>query len=195
MNWIVIYLAIGTLVLLGFSVDARLREQSRRDSDWTEIRNLILNKRQSRISRFLHKYLLPAITAVFVLLVWPAATAFAVYFYRSARKDRMPTAAEPPREFSVTLKDLGRSISRDEIESSEMVCDPLTAVPPLPFGFLNKSWQRISEIAQDGDKFWTFETPWGRNGVATEFRLGYALVRNGEVVSWFVKSIKRERNQ
>lgn len=189
MNWIIAYLGLGILVLLGFLIDARLREPRRKQDGWREMRALLLKGRQSRASRVVDSYLIPALTGLLVLAVWPAALVLALHFNRDQKKGSPRTEGRLPEQFTVTREHLREAMSPERIEAQEMVVDPLDAVPRVPFGFLNKGWQRFRSEARDGDQFWSFDAPWGRYGTETSRRLGYALVRDGKVVTWYVGSI------
>ncbi|PZF75853.1 hypothetical protein DK847_16670 [Aestuariivirga litoralis] len=189
MKWIVAYLGIGILVLLGFLIDARLREPRRKQDGWNEMRALLLKGRQSWASRVVDSYLIPGLTALLVLAFWPAALVLALYMNRDQRKGSAQAEGELPAQFIVTREHLREALSPERIEMQEMVVDPLDAAPKVPFGFLNGGWQRLRREAQEGDQFWSFDAPWGRYGTATSRRVGYALVRDGKVVTWFVGSI------
>jgi hypothetical protein len=82
-------------------------------------------------------------------LLWPIVLAALVYEWSAAKpgfRRASPDLVERPA-FRVRTEDLQRRMSIGEIESAEVIRDPLGAVPELPFGHLNRPWTRSCPLA------------------------------------------------
>ena len=89
-------------------------------------------------------------------------------------------------QFKLTKADLVSQFSLDAIEAQERVVDPLKAVPDIPFGHLNGSWQRFLENTVANDAIWKFAAPRQSIDGYQEIRKGYAILRNGEIGLFFL---------
>ena len=79
--------------------------------------------------------------------------------------------------FTVQSEHLLERLSVGEVEAREMVFDPLHAVPPLPFGHLNRAWQAFLAQRTGNEEIWSFSALW-KAGWFSQRRSGYALVRD-----------------
>lgn len=189
MNWILGYFGVGAVVFSGLLLDNRVRNR-RSSGRISSLMADIRRKKRSWLEFVMEEVLVGGVAAVGVLVAWPLVLSFSIYFY--GRKDKSPsqTRLMEPTEFSVSHKDLLQTFTVGQIEDRELIQDPLGAVPPIAFGHLNKAWQRFAGHAPSSDTLWSFRAPWGRYGTMSEWRSGYARVRNNEIVGWFTKSIK-----
>ncbi|TSA14898.1 MAG: hypothetical protein D4R79_02370 [Comamonadaceae bacterium] len=131
--------------------------------------------RRERLSRSLEPFGLFAVgVAIWPIFVW-------VMVYEKLFTVPLP----PPPQFKVTREHLRDVLSIESIETDTRVTDPLGAVPDLPFGHLNPAWERLKTGMQPGDQISTFIAPWEEFGITWE-RGGYAVVRSGEVASFWV---------
>lgn len=92
---------------------------------------------------------------------------------------------EKKSKFHIEFKDLIQKFDRKEIESKEIVNDPLEAVPPLPFGHLHKAWLTYCEQIEATDELWSFSAYWTNPWDTTERIQGYAVVKKGAIGPYF----------
>ena len=135
---------------------------------------------------------------IFFITFWPGMLFVAASEWLISRKE--PSAAAPrdpdwlddfeiggsAHKFEVAPEDLHEQLTVQEIGAREMVSDPLGAVPDLPFGHLNVVWRRFLDDCAETDELWSFSKLWRK----TEFRSGYARVRDGKPIAHFVASRK-----
>jgi hypothetical protein len=83
------------------------------------------------------RLLAPVLTVIAMVLFWPAA-----WWMRCAEllNERRMARQREEEIFKVRPQYLLERLTIDEIEAREMVQDPLSAVPQLPFGHLNVVW-------------------------------------------------------
>lgn len=115
------------------------------------------------------------------VMLWPIVATYAAMAWWEKRS-RNPV-------FHVRPWHLGQRLTVAETEEKEMVFDPLGAVPLLPFGHLNMNWKYFRQTLADDDFLYAFDVVWRVNRLTTERRTGYARVRFGWVVSFFVDQI------
>jgi hypothetical protein len=196
---VIVYLGIGVLVLLAVLVQ-HVRKRQPRSSLAEAVADALHPERRSWHQRLLHAVIVPALTGLLVLLVWPAA----LFFWRQQVRDDAKLrefAAAPPRQFAVRKADLRERLSLAEAEARERVHDPLHAVPDLPFGHLNPAWKALcaewhSGIHGEGeehevaDELWSFSTIWEDESERREERAGYVIVRAGEPRRFILTTMK-----
>jgi hypothetical protein len=108
---------------------------------------------------------------------------------RSEREDRFANHVPPDRrEFTPGKDDLVQELSVAEIEAGAIVTDPLSAVPPLPFGHLNVGWKRLLARAPQDSRIWSFRAG-GASG--RNLREGYARVTRGRIRAYFLTADHR----
>jgi hypothetical protein len=76
---------------------------------------------------------------------------------------------------------LSKRLTVQEIEAEHSVTDERLGPDPVPFGFINDRWKKLTAQMQPGDELWSFSSPpetWQR----LCGRAGIALVRNGEII-------------
>jgi hypothetical protein len=94
-------------------------------------------------------------------------------------RDKRSGGGYEEKVFKVLKADLLSQKSIEQIELAEIVLDPLSAVPSIPFGHLNKSWVDLTSQLLPGDVLWSFKTTWDGNWGRKEIRSGYTIVREG----------------
>jgi len=183
------YLAIGAVVVAVLFV---LRGRTQ-DDESQSLRDLLdtiradQRTRSYRIFRRIVTAVLITLTFLVVWAIWPVAVYLrAVRFF--SKEDADETTIE--REFAVERRHLEERLTLQEIEVREMVEDPLSAVPNLPFGHLNAAWRTFLENRETADELWSFTAPWQTWLLQPEQRAGYALVRNGTPVAHFLTVCK-----
>jgi hypothetical protein len=190
MFYVVAYLGVGVLVLIGIGIDNFVR-RSRETSEWGELADEIRRAGQSRVQVLLERDLLPVIAGVGIVGAWPVALVFAVRFYRNRQADtEEDLGAFERKSFTVERRHLLDSFTVQDIENQEIINDPLNAVPAKAFGHLNPAWLEFRSRVKPTDRIWSFQAEWGEFGRMTEVRSGYALVRDDSVVSHFTKGIR-----
>lgn len=124
------------------------------------------------------------IAFILVITVWPGA----IYLIAKTAIDeirwkRRPPASDKKREFAVEPQNLEERLSVQEIETREMVTDPLKAAPELPFGHMNAGWKEFLTNHNTNDELWSFSAVWQSDwDLAWGFkklRSGYVIVKDG----------------
>lgn len=168
------YLGIGAVTLVVMYVSHKLSTKSEPEG-LKDILDEINPERKKLSYRIINNYVVQALAAMLVLFVWPVA------FYMKIKdmQDREPSGTFEEKVFKVAKGDLLLKQTTEQIESSEIIEDPLGAVPTLPFGHLNKCWSDLLAQMQADDELWSFKSKWEENWGRTEIRCGYVLVRGG----------------
>lgn len=185
MTYLIVYLTLGVLTLAGIAIDARIRNR-RSKSDFSQISDLVRRAHQPWPEAILERLVVPVIAGVAIVAVWPIAIAFAIYFYRRKNNEEAAVTSLEPDHFTVKTSDLMERMTIQEVEKTEIVSDPLQAVPPVPFGHLNRAWLDFKRQIQADDEIWSFQARWGNYRSPTAVRSGYASLRQGAVVTVFV---------
>jgi hypothetical protein len=125
------------------------------------------------------RLLAPVLTVIAMVLFWPLA-----WWMRCADLlDERRVAGQREEEvFKVSAQHLLERLTVDQIEAREMVQDPLSAVPKLPFGHLNAVWSQLKSATQPGDELWSFTATWPGSFGSPELRKGYVLWRGRKPV-------------
>jgi hypothetical protein len=76
-------------------------------------------------------------------------------------------------EFTVKPEDLIEEWAIAAIEEKEMVFDPLSSVPHLPFGHLNQVWASFKNDYNSSTRLWSFESEYQKHST-TIIKNGYA---------------------
>ena len=188
MTYLIVYLTLGVLTLVGIAIDARMRNR-RSKSDWGQISDLVRRAHQPWPEAILERLVIPAIAGVVIIAAWPLAIAFAIYFYRRKNDDEVAATSLEPDHFTVKPSDLIERLTIEKVEETEIVQDPLQAVPPVPFGHLNRAWVNFKRQIQPDDEIWSFQARWGNYRSPMAVRSGYASLRQGAVVTVFVAKL------
>ena len=89
---------------------------------------------------------------------------------------------EDLEELAFALNDfeLTRQVSIEEVERTNLIQDPMEAVPNIPFGHCNARWVVFKDSLQDNETLWEFESTRSElKGVQAMW--GYAVKRDGRV--------------
>lgn len=181
------YLGIGVSVLVVVFGAHRLTKKD----DPKSLSDLLdaVNPDRAKLSyRILNNVVVPALAAVAVVVLWPAA------FYMKGKEvfgKKSKSAREEKREFGVQRGHLQEHLTVAQIEAREVVTDPLGAVPDLPFGHLNAAWKAFISSAGAEDELWSFKAPWQTTWGRKEVRSGYVIVRSGAPAAHFL-TMRRE---
>ena len=78
-----------------------------------------------------------------------------------------------------------------EVEKINLISDPFSRVPSLPFGFLNPPWNSFLEQRNFADELWSAIIPKlvpYADGVKSTFDIeGYVFMKDGEPIAEFIK--------
>ena len=89
---------------------------------------------------------------------------------------------EDLEEIAFALNDfeLTRQVSIEEVERTNLIQDPMEAVPNIPFGHCNARWVVFKDSLQGNETLWEFESTRSElKGVQAMW--GYAVKRDGRV--------------
>ena len=126
---------------------------------------------------------------VCVLIGWPG---FLIWFVKDKKDEvaRQEWQAKP--DFECAPEYLIAKVDPVDAEITSYVSDPLSTVPVVPFGHLNKAWGNfLSNMLDEEDEFWSFHIPKGsktgkyQRECASEIR-GFAKVRDGKILAEFI---------
>lgn len=168
------YLSIGAVVLVVMYVTHKFSSKSESDG-LKDILDAMNPERKKLSYRVINNCLVPVLASVIAILFWPAV----LYMKIKDMRDKGPGGRFEEKVFGVRKADLLAKRTIQQIESDEVIEDPLGAVPALPFGHLNKCWKNLLAQMMDGDELWSFKSEWDGNWCRTEIRSGYVLVREG----------------
>lgn len=148
-----------------------------------------LDPRRKAILYRIINLIAPIMAAMLIVIAWPAA----IYIKLSdLRKAKIMAIEESLREekqkFKVQHSDLVERLTLTNIEKREIVADPLGAVPKLPFGHLNASWQNFIRLASANDAIWSFSSEWTAKWGKKQFLSGYVIVYEYGIGPYFLTS-------
>jgi hypothetical protein len=188
------YLGIGTVFLAVIFISHQLTK-SREVEDLADLLQAADPRRGRWWWKPLNNIVVPMLAAVMILTVWPIA----IYWKAKEMIDaRRPKNEEPPKEFAVTKTHLLKQLSVGEIETAEVVVDPLGAAPRVPFGHLNAAWETFKKSIDDCDQIWSFSAPWTTEWGRNEVRDGYVVLRGESIGPHFLTRwvfIDKDREQ
>jgi hypothetical protein len=182
MTYLYWYLGIGAVFLAAIFISHQLTKST----DDGRIADLLLAADPSSSKWWwkpLNKVIVPILAAIMILAVWPVAIYWKVKEMIDARQVK---EEEPPKEFAITRDHLLKRWSVAEIETAEIVSDPLGAAPRQPFGHLNPAWETFKQSIGDGDLLWSFSAPWTSDWGRNEVRDGYVVLRDEAIGPHFL---------
>ena len=198
-----IYFGLGLVVSL-IVVAAHLANKRKESKFSRDIMRALNPKREAFLYRVLEDVIVPTLAFFLVWLVWPVV--FVLKFKDIFKKKSQEVVAEsdsdliPNRnrnsnpnsnsnsnpedleEIAFALNDfeLTRQVSIEEVERTNLIQDPMEAVPNIPFGHCNARWFVFKDSLQDNETLWEFESTRSElKGVQAMW--GYAVKRDGRV--------------
>ena len=181
-----LYLVLGVLTLVIICV-AHLW-QHRHDLPQGQILTWLMEERHPERKRLWYRIrawvIAPVLVVLSVMFFWPVA-----WWMKCAElvKDRRAARKREEAVFKVKTEHLLERLTIGEIESREMVYDPLNAVPNLPFGHLNEVWAQLKAAKQTRDELWSFAATWPGDEDTPELRKGYVLWRRRKPLGYILK--------
>lgn len=126
-------------------------------------------------STFRLKKLIPAV--ILTSCFWPIVMMLITFEAMPKPKARKP---------SISYKDLTLPVNIESVEHSELIKDPNSVVPDLPFGHLHSKWQDLKQKSDDKNTIWAFKTEPKQQSNEDSVE-GYALVdSNKQIVDYLV---------
>jgi hypothetical protein len=124
-----------------------------------------------------------------IAVCWPIAIYMTIEDLIKKKMKHLENEVEYP--FIARKEFLLEECNIEQIEAQHIYVDPQGATPKLPFGHLNRAWVDFLSTKESSDKLRKFtspkDTPYGEYGDLLEKDVqGYALVRNGEIISEFI---------
>ena len=182
------YLGFGVVVFV-VVLGAHLLTKRKESDSLRDILDAMDPDREKLSYRILHKFVVPLLACVAVVVGWPFAIFMKVKDMLGMDSYSGSSAGEQ-REFSVSSDDLQERLSIQDIEARERVIDPLGAVPELPFGHLHSAWKGFLEGMSPDDALWSFSANWTRWG-RKELRHGYVIVR-GDIIGAHFQTVWKD---
>ncbi len=204
-----IYFGLGLVVSL-IVVAAHLANKRKESKFSRDIMRALNPKREAFLYRVLEDVIVPTLAFFLVWLVWPVVFVlkFKDIFKKKSQEvvaesdsDLIPNRnrnrnrnsnsnsnsnpspnPEDFEELAFALNDfeLTRQVSIEEVERTNLIQDPMEAVPNIPFGHCNARWVVFKDSLQDNETLWEFESTRSElKGVQAMW--GYAVKRDGRV--------------
>jgi hypothetical protein len=181
------YLGIGGALLASVLIHHLLTRKKR--SAWVRAAmEAVEPERKTLRYKVLSDLAAPALAGVFIWALWPVALImvakgkFDELQSEKVIRSRKAAAQRPV----VELEDLIERTTIEQVETQEIISDPLGAVPPAPFGHLFAAWIKFRSQLLPNDEIWKFnsrtQTDWGKE----EHTSGYAAIRGSKIVAHFV---------
>ena len=198
-----IYFGLGLVVSL-IVVAAHLANKRKESKFSRDIMKALNPKREAFLYRVLEDVIVPTLAFFLVWLVWPVV--FILKFKDIFKKKSQEVVAESDSElipnrnrnrnrnsnsnsnpedleeiaFALNDFELTRQVSIEEVERTNLIQDPMEAVPNIPFGHCNARWVVFKDSLQDNETLWEFESTRSElKGVQAMW--GYAVKRDGRV--------------
>lgn len=191
MVYLYAYLSAGVVVWLALLLDNR-RSGSAGLAGSSVILDALQPERKTRRYRILARLVAPVLSAVGVILLWPFGVAMKLQYMA---EQRARVKREEADTFKLRPSDLVERMSLADIAQRELVHDPMGAAPQVPFGHAHAAWQKFTEALQPSDEIWRFSAQRTLSWGPLEHRRGYAIQRQGQLVSHFVTHNKRTSAQ
>ena len=204
-----IYFGLGLVVSL-IVVAAHLANKRKESKFSRDIMKALNPKREAFLYRVLEDVIVPTLAFFLVWLVWPVVFILKfndIFKKRSqvveadsdsdlilnrnrnsssnsnSNSNSIPNPnPEDLEELAFALNDfeLTRQVSIEEVERTNLIQDPMEAVPNIPFGHCNARWVVFKDSLQDNETLWEFESTRSElKGVQAMW--GYAVKRDGRV--------------
>jgi hypothetical protein len=198
-----IYFGLGLVVSL-IVVAAHLANKRKESKFSRDIMKALNPKREAFLYRVLEDVIVPTLAFLLVWLVWPVV--FVLKFKDIFKKKSQAVVAESDSElilnrhsnsnsnsnsnpdsddleelaFALNDFELTRQVTIEEVERTNLIQDPMEAVPNIPFGHCNARWETFKDSLQDNETLWEFESTRSElKGVQAMW--GYAVKRDGRV--------------
>jgi hypothetical protein len=195
------YFGLGLIVSL-IVVAAHLASKRKESKFSRDIMKALNPKREAFLYRVLEDVIVPTLAFFLIWLVWPVV--FVLKFKDILKRSSQTVEAEsdsdlvPNRNsnsnpslnpnsedleelaFALSEFELTRKVTIEEVEQTNLIQDPMEAVPNIPFGHCNARWVIFKDSLHDNETLWEFESD--RSELAgVQAMWGYAVKRDGRV--------------
>lgn len=188
MTYLYVYLGIGAVFLAVIFV----LHQASRSPIANQVHDLTLAA-DPRADKWwwwpLNKVVIPILAGLTALVAWPIAIYWKAKEMANARDTKEVDPPKPPKKFAVTRDHLLKQCSLSDIETSEIISDPLEATPGLPFGHLNPAWEAFKRSIQHGDQLWSFSAPSTLPWEQIKISEGYVILRGDTIGPHFLSRL------
>jgi hypothetical protein len=179
LQWFGIYTLPG-LAYVAYNMIKLYRE---RNSQFVNDMLLAIHNKTSTQKRIEDSFAYGA-ASICILVAWPV---FIVWLLLQKHEKSKVIDKEYEGDFACKMANLVSEVTPIEAEVFNQVHDPLSKVPKLAFGHLNKAWRCLLEqMTEPEDQLWSFFIP--KDSVIGKYRSvsgdvrGYAIVRKGKIV-------------
>lgn len=198
-----IYFGLGLFVSL-IVVAAHLANERQESKFSRDIMKALNPRREAFLYRVLEDVIVPTLAFFLVWLVWPvvfvlkfkdifkkksqaveAGSDSDLILNRNRNRNRSSNSNSNPEDleelaFALNDFELTRQVSIEEVERTNLIQDPMEAVPNIPFGHCNARWVVFKDSLQGNETLWEFESTRSElKGVQAMW--GYAVKRDGRV--------------
>ena len=198
-----IYFGLGLVVSL-IVLAAHLANKRKESKFSRDIMKALNPKREAFLYRVLEDVIVPTLAFFLVWLVWPVVFVLKVKdifkkksqavlnepdsdLIQNRNSNRNSNSNPNPNpedleELAFALNDfeLTRQVTIEEVERTNLIQDPMEAVPNIPFGHCNARWVVFKDALQENETLWEFESTRSElKGVQAMW--GYAVKRDGRV--------------
>jgi hypothetical protein len=178
---------IYTLPGLAYVIYNLIKLYRERSSQFVNDMLLAINNKTSTQKR-IEDGIAYGVASICILIAWPA---FIVWWLLQKQQKSKEIDKEDEGDFACKMANLVSEVTPIEAEVFNHIYDPLSKVPKLAFGHLNKAWSRLLEqMTEPADQLWSFFIPKGSDIgtylTATSEVRGYAIVRKGKIVGELV---------
>lgn len=143
-------------------------------------------KSKLNFKQFLYIFFINASIIILIYILFPFIWPLLLISTVKDKLNKNKIAEEEEKsKFQIEFKDLIQKFDLKEIESKEIVHDPLDAVPPLPFGHLHNAWLTYCKQIEAKDELWSFSATWTNRWDSKEQIEGYVAVRKGAIGHYF----------
>ena len=183
LQWFGIY----TLPGLAYVIYNLIKLYRERNSQFVNDMLLAINNKTSTQKR-IEDGIAYGVASICIFVAWPA---FIVWWLMQKHEKSKVIDKEDEGDFACKMANLVSEVTPIEAEVFNQVHDPLSKVPKLAFGHLNKAWRRLlKQMTEPADQLWSFFI--SKDSVIGKYRRvsgdvrGYAVVRKGKIVGELV---------
>ena len=182
-HWLILYLCVGGLglVVLG------LRALRTPPSSFAKTISAALGHKKT-VLEVAQDWFVYLIAASCVIIGWPG---FLIWLAFEKKREAKNEAWYNLPDFSAAPEFLIKQAEITEVESENIIFDPIGETPSTPFGHLNKAWEIFKSKKPEGSELQLFQIPKGskigkyKTEADSDIK-GYAWVLKGKIAEEFV---------
>ena len=189
MTYLYVYFGVGLIVLT--TVFAHHRLTLNKDSNSKSFNEILdaTNPDRNKLSyKILNNYVAPTIGSILVVIAWPIVP---IMKYKDFREKKKLERRRENAIFRIKDLDLLNVMTLQQVESKEIIIDPLGAVPKTPFGHFHIAWEKFKKEIEPNCEVMNFSTIWTNEWDQKKIVSGYVIVKSGKIGKHFItKSTK-----